>query len=368
VCELPVTQLFEHPVPAPLVNVPCVWLVPDTHYQRQVGPVCGAASVAGTLLSLARYHGLDTAAVKEVLDTRFVQDLYAGMGVPNVYVTTAAVGNLAIKRAFMTVRFPLPGHEGWQATVTEFGSRLVTEPGLKADVDWDKLRAGMQAGARFLYHSRNHYARVFGWREFYCAQADGAGAQPCTVAVRASTSNEGEGGARSAARCSVGCAPAAWSASLVEGEAGAPRSPLRALAPARTTNAGLAAPGLGVPGEPMAGGASYAAPSRSAHKEAGSGSPQTACMIESGGATWAPLAARSWRVPAPVAAASAATSSALGPGHVGNSTHVVRREVLLAKRGQRPQHWVPWEAVCADIGSHKLHTIFEVRLVQRGKA
>ena len=40
-----------------------------------------------------------------------------------------------------------------------------------------------------------------------------------------------------------------------------------------------------------------------------------------------------------------------------------RREVLTARRGQRPKHWVAWEQVAADISGHKLHRLFAVRVV-----
>jgi hypothetical protein len=44
---------------------------------------------------------------------------------------------------------------------------------------------------------------------------------------------------------------------------------------------------------------------------------------------------------------------------------VAERHILMAKRGQRPQHWVPWEAVCENIATHKINVIFECKLVVR---
>jgi hypothetical protein len=45
--------------------------------------------------------------------------------------------------------------------------------------------------------------------------------------------------------------------------------------------------------------------------------------------------------------------------------YVAERHILMAKRGQRPQHWVPWEAVCENIATHKINVIFEIKLVMR---
>lgn len=42
-----------------------------------------------------------------------------------------------------------------------------------------------------------------------------------------------------------------------------------------------------------------------------------------------------------------------------------RREVLTAKRGQGPKHWVSWEQVVADITKHRLHKLFAVTAVNR---
>jgi hypothetical protein len=44
---------------------------------------------------------------------------------------------------------------------------------------------------------------------------------------------------------------------------------------------------------------------------------------------------------------------------------VSQRHILMAKKGQRPQHWVPWEAVCLNTQTHKINVIFEVKMVQR---
>jgi hypothetical protein len=42
-----------------------------------------------------------------------------------------------------------------------------------------------------------------------------------------------------------------------------------------------------------------------------------------------------------------------------------RREVLTAKRGQGPKHWVSWEQIVADISKHRLHKLFAVTAVDR---
>lgn len=158
-CELKVVTRYENPhVLAPGQSV-VEWI--DLVYLPQVGPVCGAASVAGTLRSLARYHGLPADEV-EGITVRTIQDVYNGMGVPGVYTTTAAVGNGTIKRAFMSFAFP---GAGWSPIVSTFGSTFVTDPVTRADVDWDRFKTRLAAGSRFLLHVRNHYCRLFGWRE-----------------------------------------------------------------------------------------------------------------------------------------------------------------------------------------------------------
>ena len=45
--------------------------------------------------------------------------------------------------------------------------------------------------------------------------------------------------------------------------------------------------------------------------------------------------------------------------------HRHARHILMAKRGQRPQHWVPWEAVCENVATHKINVIFEIKMVMR---
>jgi hypothetical protein len=45
--------------------------------------------------------------------------------------------------------------------------------------------------------------------------------------------------------------------------------------------------------------------------------------------------------------------------------YVSQRHILMAKKGQRPQHWVPWDAVCLNTRTHKINVIFEVKMVQR---
>ena len=61
------------------------------------------------------------------------------------------------------------------------------------------------------------------------------------------------------------------------------------------------------------------------------------------------------------APAAADPDAAPAPGEA----YVAHRQILMAKKGQRPQHWVPWEAVCENTRTHKINVIFEVKLVMR---
>ena len=107
-CELPVAARFEEPEPWLRTDARVLTVLGESElsYLPQHGPVCGAASVAGTALSLALHHGVDAALAHEAITVRLVQDVYNALGVPNIYKSSVAVGNLTIKKCLMALRVP----------------------------------------------------------------------------------------------------------------------------------------------------------------------------------------------------------------------------------------------------------------------
>lgn len=314
-CELPVAQRYERPAPE-LLSYHLVLKDHDDVFLPQSGPVCGAASVAGTVLSLLRQAGHDIAApqIRDAVTVRFVQDVYHRLGVPNIYETSAAVGNLTIKKCAMALRIPsLPS---LQLTVRDFGSRLDTDPVQKRLSEWNMLKRGVASGARYLYHSRNHYNRIFGWRELWSTgtpapaspadvDADLPFRRPATAAAcHVQNENADPLADDAAAKLSFGEAPTIT--------ASAADRPIRPLTASKRNI----------------------------------------------------LLAPSSRLSKPLAAARA-SPAAPEPDY---TSCVAKRQVLMAKKGQRPQHWVDWDAVCDDIASHRgHHIIFEFRLVDRAR-
>jgi hypothetical protein len=100
-CELPVAARFDLPDPALRARAHMVLQEFETHYLPQHGPVCGAASVAGTALALMRHHGVDDGLAREAATVRRVQECYHALGVPNIFASSVAVGNATLKRCVM---------------------------------------------------------------------------------------------------------------------------------------------------------------------------------------------------------------------------------------------------------------------------
>jgi hypothetical protein len=63
--------------------------------------------------------------------------------------------------------FKLEAFPSWQLTIQDFGAFLESNPEKKVLNEWEKLKKGMATGSRYIFHSRNHYNRIFGWREVW---------------------------------------------------------------------------------------------------------------------------------------------------------------------------------------------------------
>jgi len=362
VCELRVVGTYHEPDLAAAAAA-YVAGARECSYVPQWGPVCGAASVASTALSLLRAPGgppPPPGGWEAVVTVRLVQDVYTALGVPGVLRTTAAVGNGAIKKAFATLR--VPGLEGGRFAVTELAATLAATPADRADAEWARLKAGFASGARYLYHSRNHYARVFGWRELFARTPD---AQPADGASGVAVAAEGGEGAPAAAAAAA-AEPKPEPKLEPALDAGAAADAADAAGGGDDENAGAAAPRARAPAASAA-----AAPVDAAEANPfGTGkrgiAPLAPAAASAGNAAPAAVGA------AAKAAKAAAVRRALGkpapppaPPATGDGLTRTSRQVLMAKKGQRPQHWVAWESVAEDTRTHALHTIFEVRLLLR---
>jgi hypothetical protein len=354
-CELVVAQKYEDPDPH---NFHLVLKQVDTVFLPQFGPVCGAASVAGTVKSLLRHHNFDVTDPDsyDAVTVRLVQELYHAQGVPDIFVTSAAVGNQTIKRAFMTLR--VPGLPGVSFAAKDLACLLERDPVEKAQAEWRMLKAGMGSGARYLFHSRNHYNRVFGWRELWDSGE----------AAAATSTGGGD---------DLALTPAGWRAVLAEANGNAEAAVVAVLREAK--EGGQEEGGVVKTGE--------AASGEGGGSKSSSSSAQVAVVDSENGPPIAPVVrAAGDRAPRPLSLAAkkrlragldagVASTTMTAPSSIPSSSSstpdfsrcVARRQILMAKKGQRPAHWVDWERVCEDIAAHKgHHMIFEVRLVERG--
>jgi len=76
---------------------------------------------------------------------------------------------------------------------------------------------------------------------------------------------------------------------------------------------------------------------------------------------WGALQALNPHVASLIRAVSGAPADTTAP------SHVLRREILTARRGQRAKHWVNWEQVACDVRHHKIHCLLLVKPTgQRG--
>lgn len=378
VCDLPVAYRVEECDPPRYRSLSTIQ-ISDMTYCPQKGPVCGAASVAGTARSLAKYHGLSDEIISKI-DTPSIQELYKSMGVPDVDTTTAAVGNATIKRAFMQLKID---NQYW-TSAAEFGSLFEKCPVARMDADWQRLKRGMVSGLRYLYHCRNHYTRIFGYRELYeqpateavaveesnmrqpyAAPADSvplgpsrsANSSAAPVAASEDTAASGKviGSGKSAVVVKEGSTVDELTAAPLCRPRGARReeeecrsAPMPAFLADMAacdenndrTDAGAGAPS-GTPKETTI--AVFGYTNRTATSVRNLPQQQQQQSKTPTGNQYA-VAARDGREPETL------------------PQQPVERLILIAKRGQRPQHWVRWEDVYRDLETHKLAKIFEIRM------
>jgi len=341
-CELPVISRFEHPEPTLSSSLTIIG-EQELTYLPQHGPVCGAASVAGTILSLAAFHGLDMIQARETITVRAVQDVYNVLGVPNIYTSSVAVGNLTLKKCIMA--FKLEAFPSWQLTIQDFGAFLESNPERKVINEWEKLKKGMATGSRYIFHSRNHYNRIFGWREVWektrpqeakpklhqsSVHHDEKDEIPTEIvpSVQNIVTLVDENDPYSEENVSKMIEQMQSSRKRGGGE----DRPLRPLSTSTTVNACLSEP------------------------------------LILRGKTTKTIEKKSSTTNIGVKTVASLTSSLL-PSKETSTTqdgaYVSQRHILMAKKGQRPQHWVPWEAVCLNTQTHKINVIFEVKMIQR---
>jgi hypothetical protein len=341
-CELPVISRFEHPEPT-LSSSLTILGEQELTYLPQHGPVCGAASVAGTILSLAAFHGLDMIQARETITVRAVQDVYNALGVPNIYTSSVAVGNLTLKKCIMA--FKLEAFPSWQLTIQDFGAFLESNPEKKVLNEWEKLKKGMATGSRYIFHSRNHYNRIFGWREVW------EKTRPLESKLQSSVQFSGQEDTNDDIPTEF-VSSVQNIVTLVENDPyseenvskmieqmqssrkrGGEDRPLRPLSTSTSVNSYLIEPSL------------------------------------LRGKTTKTIEKKSITTSTGVKTVSSLTSSLLPCKETSTTqqdgAYVSQRHILMAKKGQRPQHWVPWEAVCLNTQTHKINVIFEVKMVQR---
>lgn len=364
ICELPVAQRFEDE--CAVLNGKLVLSHVDPVYVPQWGPVCGAASVAGTVLSLAKWHGLDSPSLRSECTVTSVQDCYSEkLNVPNVYKTTAAVGNQTLKKCAMLLRFP--SLAGWQCVATDFGCHLVTDPTLKQEEEWRKLKNTMATGGRIVFHSRNHYNRVFGWREVWdtapdsSSSSDSASLPLVSAPVSAPVAVLGE----STAACNkVACMPGAAKKDTDDSSSNI----ISPMSDGSSTPSVIDASSEGDQ-ENMPAAAAPAKPARRpflVRKSVRSGVVGLAAPTLAKATTAVATTATSATNTATVAPPPAPTAT--GPTDLSSSgARLVSRQILMAKKGQRPQHWVTWEAIAHDLRTHPGHRLMEIRLVNTAR-
>lgn len=334
-CELPVAQRYE--LPNPEVNSYHLVLQHyDTNYIPQYGPVCGAASVAGTILSLLHYHGHNMDLARELITIKYVQDVYHSLGVPNIYETSAAVGNMTLKKCCMALKFPSPW-QNCQLIIKDLCAHLERDPVKKMDSEWRTMKTGILSGARYLYHSRNHYNRIFGYRELWNHgnpvtndsnnNNEDENNAPWLTWVDSSVSMKDMNTMSNENNPSLSPNPSPILSN--EGGDNDSFSPILSSQPTNVTN-----------------------PAERPIRPLGLVAKKRVLA----------LASKANVVP------KTGTNTATNSTDIDYSQCIAHRQVLMAKKGQRPQHWVNWEDICADIASHnRHHMIFEIRLLDRSK-
>ena len=357
-CELPVVSRFEHPEPA-LLSALMVLGEQELSYLPQHGPVCGAASVAGTILSLAAFHRLDPALAKETITVRLVQDVYHMLGVPNIYNSSVAVGNLTLKKCVMALK--LEAFPSWQLTVQDFGAFLESDPERKALNEWEKLKKGMATGSRYLFHSRNHYNRIFGWREVWQKTQPTpsigekvSSTAPSTTLPPVTTSTTTTRITPASTEITNEAPATEVVVTLVDNQDPYSEENLERMME-QMQQSRKRGGGEDRPLRPFSISSSSASNSMEPPTLGGRTKvfeKKTAAVAGTG-----------------VKAATSITSRRENVGETSNEQQqgafVSQRHILMAKKGQRPQHWVPWEAVCLNTRTHKINVIFEVKMVQR---
>lgn len=288
--------------------------VQDEEHVTQRGPYCAAASVAGMLLSFAaELGGPEEAASRTTATQEAVVQLMRGFGVPGLERSTARVGNVTWKRAMRMATITDDPGKGLLGGQVHFAPRdlepcgaATTPAGLSASASDGTEAAGGQGGGE--------------------GPSKGALAAESDAMWDRLRSDMGAG-----ARVMYHCANHytrvfGWRQSLPGVDVGGLGGPVDG--PGSEADKGLAAATVG--------GDSDGEEGMPAASDGGSGQ-QMGVRRETAEFDWG----------------------------LHQSSRGTRREVLTAKRGQGPKHWVSWEQVVADVRKHKLHRLFAVFMVDR---
>ncbi len=285
--------------------------VQDEEHVTQRGPYCAAASVAGMVLSFAaELGGPEEAAARTCATQEAVVQLMRGFGVPGLERSTARVGNVTWKRAMRMATIADDPEKGLLGGQVRFAPRDLEPcgPVPVAGADGRATEAdGVEAGG-----------------EGPSAEALAAESDALWERLRSDMA----AGARVMYHCANHYTRVfGWRQSRPGVDADALGGPVDG--PGSEADRGLAAEAVGGDSDGEEG--PPAQPAGGQSRGAGRGRPAAPLF------DWGRHRSRAG----------------------------CRREVLTAKRGQGPKHWVSWEQVVADVRKHKLHRLFSVSLVDR---
>lgn len=342
--------------------------------------MCAAACIATIARSFGALHGLERCAAllawvllpssslpprslparllprREHLDyitQAYTTDLYMKLGITGLEKSTAKVGNLTLKRAIRL--FVFPGRPRWQLVPVDFDVHFGAgdDPALRNTLRWERLNRDLKSGTRFLFHSNNHYARIFGVRELK------------NETHRSALPDEGTVVYALPPKTAAPTPPAPNAGTVGPSTAPPPTLPVRSLADGGDSD------NEDDPVEISMASDSKENQAGASHIGSAAGKPLPALAAPGHIAPiTAPERPARSALPAASTPAVAPTGSATPLAEAKPGCKLVSwlrsgREILMARSGQSPKHWVDWDQVCRSIDTHRIQTIIAVRWVER---